>query len=187
MNTTKYLDEMEQGFQQALDTVKSALDNTAEEELHLPEAPGKWNMLQCIEHMSLATKVYTNNVKESLKLNHNAPAKEEYKGHWKGRMFAKMNAPKPGGEIPMKLKTFKTMDPPPALDPKAVIDAFYAEHEEMIRLINQSRAVNIDKVKVATALGSWVKLRLGEAFRFLLAHTQRHVVQLQRIKNTVQI
>ena len=186
MSTTEYLNEIEQGFQEAMDKVKSVLEQTEEAQLHVPEAPGKWNMLQCLEHMSLATQVYTENVKESLSGKNLPAAREEYKGHWKGRMFARMNAPKPGGEIPMKLKTFKTMDPPPQLDPKEVIEAFYKEHEVMIDLINQSREVNIDRIKVATALGSWVKLRLGEAYRFLLAHTQRHVVQLQRIKNTVQ-
>lgn len=186
MNTTKYLDEIELGFGEAMDKVKTMLSQTEEVQLHVPEAPGKWNMLQCLEHMSLATRVYTENVREALAGNQLPAAREEYKGHWKGRMFARMNAPKPGGEIPMKLKTFKTMDPPPKLDSNAVIDEFYREHEMMIALINESRAVNIDRIKVATALGSWVKLRMGEAFRFLLAHTQRHVVQLQRIKNTVQ-
>jgi len=186
MNTSKYLNEMEQGFHEALASVRSTLEQSEDALLNLPEAPGKWSMLQCIEHMSLATLVYTANVKEVLAHNGLAPAAEAYKGHWKGRLFAKMNAPKPGGEIPMKLKTFKTMDPPGNLDPKTVIDQFFEVHDEMISLINQSRQVNIDKVKIATALGPWVKLRLGEAYRFILAHTQRHVVQLKRIKNTVQ-
>ena len=185
MNTTQYLNEIEQGFQAALETAKATISKADEAQLHLPEAPGKWNMLQCLQHLTLATRVYTENVKEALSTDNLAPASPEYKGHWKGRMFAKMNAPKPGGEIPMKVKTFKTMEPPPQLDSREVIDAFFAEHEYMIELINESRAINIDKVKVATALGSLVKLRLGEAYRFLLAHTQRHIVQLQRIKNTV--
>ena len=56
----------------------------------------------------------------------------------------------------------------------------------MIALVEKSRAVNIDRIKVPTALGSMVKLRLGEALRFIVAHTQRHLVQLERIKNVVQ-
>ena len=184
--TTKYLDEMEQGFQEALETVKATLEKSEEKLLNMPEAPGKWSMLQCLQHMSIATKLYNDNVKAELEGKQHPAASDTYKGHWKGRMFAKMNAPKPGGEIPMKLKTFKTMEPPSNLDAREVIQEFYEVHEEMISLINQSRKVNIDKIKVATALGSWVKLRLGEAYRFILAHTQRHIVQLKRIKNTVQ-
>lgn len=185
ISTTTYLNEIEAGFRQAIDQVKSLVENTEGVELNTPEAPGKWHMLQCIEHMSRATELYVNNVSEKLNNGALPPSNQQYKGHWKGRMFAKMNAPKPGDEIPMKLKTFKTMEPPNELDAQTVLDRFYTVHEEMISAVNKTRDINIDKVKVATALGPMVKLRIGEAYRFVLAHTQRHVVQLKRIKNTV--
>lgn len=185
INTTTYLNEIEAGFRQAIDEVKSLVENTEGISLNTPEAPGKWHMLQCIEHMSRATEVYVNNVAEKLQNGALPPANQEYKGHWKGRMFAKMNAPKPGEEIPMKLKTFKAMEPPQELDAQTVLDRFYTVHEQMIATVNNSRSINIDKVKVATALGPMVKLRVGEAYRFVLAHTERHLVQLKRIKSTV--
>lgn len=185
VKTTKYLNEIEAGFRQAIDEVKSLVENTEGVKLNTPEAPGKWHMLQCIEHMSRATEVYVNNVQGKLQNETLPPANAEYKGHWKGRMFARMNAPKPGDEIPMKLKTFKSMEPPQELDSQTVLNRFYEVHEEMISVINKTRSVNIDKIKIATALGPMVKLRIGEAYRFLLAHTQRHMVQLRRIKNTV--
>lgn len=187
VNTTTYLNETESSFRQAIDQVKSLVENTEGSVLNTPEAPGKWHMLQCIEHMSRATEVYINNVGDKMTNGALPTANQEYKGHWKGRMFAKMNAPKSGGVIPMKLKTFKSMEPPQDLDAQVVIDRFYAVHEEMIAVINKSRSINIDKVKIATALGPMVKLRIGEAYRFVLAHTQRHMVQLKRIKNAVVI
>lgn len=183
--TTGYLDEIENGFQQILKEARIIIDSTDEALLNQPEAPGKWSMLQCLEHMSLASKVYVDNVEQKLNNGQLPTASPRYKGHWKGRMFAKMNAPKPGGEIPMKLKTFKFMEPENTLDANKVINEFFSVHERFIELINESRSINIDKVKVVTALGSMVRLRMGEAFRFLLAHTQRHMVQLKRIKNTV--
>ena len=185
IKTSEYLDEMKAGFEQAINKVKSLVGSVDSEMLNQPEAPGKWSMLQCIEHMSLASQLYNENITAKLNNGQLQPAKATYKGHWKGRIFAKMNAPKPDGEIPMKLKTFKFMEPPVTLDGEQVINQFYSVHQTMIALIDESRAVNIDRVKVATALGNMVKLRLGEAYRFLLAHTQRHVVQLERIKNTV--
>lgn len=185
MKTSEYLDIMKAGFEQAIAQVKSLVEGVESTQLNQPEAAGKWSMLQCIEHMSLASQLYNDNIAAKLNNGHLQPAKATYKGHWKGRMFAKMNAPKPGGEIPMKLKTFKFMEPPATLDADEVINQFYTVHQTMIDLIEQSRNVNIDRLKVATALGKMVKLRLGEAYRFLLAHTQRHLVQLERIKNTV--
>ena len=185
IKTSEYLDEMKQGFEQAIAQVKSQVSSVDKALLNQPEAPGKWSMLQCIEHMSLASQLYNENIGKKLNNGNLHPARATYSGHWKGRMFAKMNAPKPGGEIPMKLKTFKFMEPPTSLDADKVTRQFYQVHETMIELIDQSRSINIDRAKVATALGSMVKLRIGEAYRFLLAHTQRHLVQLERIKNTV--
>lgn len=185
VNTTSYLNEIASGFSQAIDEVTSLCGNASETQLTTPEAQGKWNMLQCIEHMSLATELYIKNIGTILKASNLPPANQQYKGHWKGRMFAKMNAPKSGGEIPMKLKTFKTMEPLPTLDKEQTIQRFCEVHQQLIDIVNESRSVNIDKIKVATALGSMVKLRVGEAYRFILAHTQRHMTQLKRIKNTV--
>jgi hypothetical protein len=185
VNTKEYLDETEAGFQSAIKEVELLVANLDTTTLNAPEAEGKWNMLECIEHMSLATEVYTKNISDKIKSGGLPPASKTFKGHWKGRMFARMNAPKPGGEIPMKLKTFKFMEPKNQLKETEVINRFISIHREIIDLIEQSRSVNIDKVKVATALGPMVKLRLGEAYRFILAHTQRHLVQLKRIKTTV--
>lgn len=185
VNTTTYLNQIESGFRQAMDRVNSLVENVEGVALNTPEAPGKWHMLQCIEHMSRATEVYVHNVADKLGSGSLPSASQEYKGHWKGRMFVKMNAPKEGDVIPMKLKTFKSMEPPHELDPQIVIDRFHRVHEALIAVVNKSRSVNIDRVKIATALGPMVKLRVGDAYQFILAHTQRHLVQLERIKNTV--
>lgn len=185
VNTKEYLDEAAAGFESAISEVELLVANLDTRTLNTPEADGKWSMLECIEHMSLATEVYTKNIGDKIKEDSLPPASKDFKGHWKGRMFARMNAPKAGGEIPMKLKTFKSMEPKNQLKETEVINRFLSIHREIIDLIDQSRSVNIDRVKVATALGPMVKLRLGEAYRFILAHTQRHLVQLQRIKNTV--
>ena len=185
INTAKYLDEVTSGFQKTMDEVKALCDPLEEKELNTPEGPGRWSMLQCLEHINLANEFYVKNIETKLEAETLPPASDMYRGHWKGRIFAKMNAPKPGDEIPMKIKTFKTMDPKPSLEKAFILDRFYDTHESLIEVIEKTRAINIDKVKIATALGPMVKLRIGEAYRFILAHTQRHMVQLRRIKSTV--
>lgn len=185
ISTQKYLDGVISELEQAISRVEKLTANLDEKTLNLPEADGKWSMLQCIEHITLATAVYVKNFNEKLNGQQLPAAADNYKGHWKGKMFAKMNAPKPEGEIPMKLKTFKFLEPKSQLNSNTVMAEFKQVHEQMIGLVEKSRGVNIDRIKVPTALGSMVKLRLGEALRFIVAHTQRHLVQLERIKNTV--
>lgn len=185
VNTQQYLNEVEKSLQNAIDVVKLLTQNINPVILNTPEAAGKWSMLQCIKHISLATSIYVRNVGEILAKPKLPGAKENFKGHWKGKWFAKMNAPKPGGEIPMKLKTFKSMEPAGNLNAEEIIDEFIKVHQQMIEVVNRSRIFNIDRIKVVTALGPMVKLRLGEAYRFITAHTDRHLVQLKRIEKTV--
>lgn len=183
--TKEYLDEIKEGFEQILMEAKTQLSGVDTTTLNTPEAEKKWSMLQCLKHMSLATGLYNRNISKKLEEQGLPPANTSYHGNWKGRLFAKMNAPKPNGHIPAKLKTFKSMDPIRELNADEVTAEFMRVHENMIQIIDKSRTVNVDRIKIATALGPMVKLTIGEAYRFILAHTRRHMVQLQRIKATV--
>jgi uncharacterized damage-inducible protein DinB len=185
ISAQKYLDEVVNDLKEAVTKVERLTENLDETTLNKLEAEGKWSMLQCIEHITLATAIYVKNFTEKLNSQQLPTAKDSYQGHWKGRMFAKMNAPKPEGAIPMKMKTFKFLEPKSQLRSQSVLAEFKQVHEQMIALVEKSRTVNIDRIKVATALGPMVKLRLGEALRFIIAHTQRHLVQLERIKATI--
>ena len=134
--------------------------------------------------MSIATNVYVKNLSELLENGDTKPAIEEYKGGWMGRYLEKSNLPKQDGELKNKLKTFKWMDPDNQFERDEIMDEFILAHQKFIELIKQSEVVNLDRTKIQTAI-PMLKLRLGDAYKFLLAHTKRHVVQLHRIKTTV--
>ncbi len=184
MNSKVFIEETAGAFESLIDEVINAVDGMNHKALLIPEAEGKWNMLQCIKHMSLATQVYVRNAEEKLANTSNPISSGQFKGSWKGRWFVKMNEPKENGHIPSKLKTFKTMEPQSELDKQEVVDEFISTHQKFISLIKASEGINLDKTRIPTAIPI-VKLRLGDAYRFILAHTKRHVVQLKRIKSTV--
>ena len=184
MNSNKYLEEIATEFENQIDQVINLVDGVDRQTMNVAESEGKWSMLQCIEHMTLATQVYVQNVEEKLTDESNPASSGLFKGSWKGRLFAKMNAPKQDGSIRNKLKTFKTMEPAETLNREETIDRFVSTHQKFIELVKASEKVNLDKTRVATAL-PMIKLRLGDAYKFILAHTKRHVAQLSRIKRSV--
>lgn len=184
MNSKEYIAQIVSGFEKCIDQVIELTDLVDQKTLNIPEGEGKWSMLQCINHLSLATEGYVTNVEAKLKSTSLAPSTSEFNGSWLGRYFEKTNQPKPNGEIPNKIKPFKRMTPSNDLNRKEVIDEFIVTHQKFIELIKASEAVNLDKTKVPTAIPI-IKLRLGDAFKFILAHTRRHVVQLERIKKSI--
>jgi predicted RNA-binding protein with RPS1 domain len=184
MNSKLFIAQISDGFEQAIDEVINAVDGVNHQLMNIPEGEKKWSMLQFIKHTSIATAVYVKNLSELLENENQKPAVKEYSGGWMGRYLEKSNQPKQNGELKNKLKTFKWMDPENQLDQNEVIDEFIVTHQKMIELIKQSEVVNLDRTKIKTAV-PMLKLRLGDAYKFLLAHTRRHVVQLRRIKSTV--
>ena len=167
-----------------LSQVRSTIENLDERTLNTPEDVEKWSMLQCLKHLSYAIEVYNENIEQAFTVGkHNSPS-ETFKSHWKGDMFTKMISPKDNGEI-KTMKTFKSMMPKVVMESEDTLAEFFSLHEKFAELIEQSKAFDLNKVKVNTALGPMVKLRLGDAFRFIIGHAQRHLIQLKRIKATV--
>lgn len=170
--------------EKALVEVKDIINGLDDDTLNTQEAEGKWSILQCLKHLSIANQIYVNNISKAF-TKYPQQNEQEFRSHWKGDYFTKMISPKGDGEVKNSMKTFKSMNPDQALNPKLTIEEFFSTHEELIELMKKSESYNLNKVKVPTALGPIIKLRLGDAFRFLLGHLDRHVIQLKRIKKAV--
>lgn len=184
LKATTHIQASIQQCEKALSEVEEIIAGLDDDILNTQEAAGKWSMLQCLKHLSIANNIYVENIEKALGKYPQKP-EETFSSHWKGDYFTKMISPRENGEVKNNMKTFKSMDPAKALKPKETIDEFFKTHRKLIDLMRQSANYSLNKVKVPTALGPLVKLRLGDAFRFLLGHLDRHVLQLKRIRQAV--
>lgn len=181
VEASKHINTSQEDLKHILSEVKSLVEGLDEKTLNRQEGEGKWSMLQCLKHLSIAVNVYNNNSQLAMsKSSHQTPA-SEFKSHWKGDMFVKMISPRDNGELKNNMKTMKSMNPESSLNAEATINEFFQLHEQFIGIMEQSRDYNINRVKVNTAIGPLVKLRLGDAYRFIIGHAQRHLIQLKRI------
>lgn len=182
---SEHIDSSKKELKLVLSEVKTTLESLQDINLNTQEADGKWSILQCLKHMSIAVEVYNHNIGKALETGNHQSPDSDFKSHWKGDMFVKMISPKENGVVKNNMKTMKTMNPENSLDAQKTVDEFFNSHNEFIDLMEKSRAFNINRVKVNTAIGPLVKLRLGDAYRFIIAHAQRHLIQLRRIRSVV--
>lgn len=64
----------------------------------------------------------------------------------------------------------------------------FAEHQDkLINLLTLAGSRNITKIHVPLSLTRMVKLRLGDALRFLIAHEQRHLIQARNTLKKVGV
>lgn len=140
-------------------------------------APGKWSVVEVLEHLNSYTTYYLKAVENSLK---NAmPAREFYKPGIIGNYFTKLMRPTEAGKVKNKMKTLKNHRPARFLDSAPVIKTFLEHQHRLLDLLEKAKSADIGGIKTPITISRYIKLKTGDVFRFLIAHEQRHFVQIE--------
>jgi len=46
--------------------------------------------------------------------------------------------------------------------------------------LREAKTKNLNTIKIPTTLSKWIRMNLGDTFRFLIAHNERHIRQAKR-------
>lgn len=171
------------------DLLKTANEQfvTAPKEVLLRQpAPDKWSVAQCLDHLNSYSRFYVPAMEKAIqsKLTGSLPPAPAatFKSGFLGNYFTKMMEPKMDGKPGMRMQAPKAYRPLADLDAGKVVSEFIEWQQKTKVLLDQAKLVNIQKVKVPTTLGSWLKFSLGDTFRFVIAHERRHMAQALRAK-----
>jgi len=138
-------------------------------------ALGKWSALQAYEHLNSYSRYYLPAIEEAM---HNSKSsKEWFTPGWLGNYFTNMMLPK-NGVVTNKMQAPKDHRPPPNLDVNLVFDEFLKQQHRLLNLLEAAKKKNISTIRVPISISKLFKLKLGDTFRFLIAHQQRHLVQI---------
>ncbi|KAA5538038.1 DinB family protein [Paenimyroides baculatum] len=136
-----------------------------------------WSVLECLEHLNLYGNFYLLEIKNRIETS-TTKATTEFKSGWLGNYFAQSMLPK---ENLNKMKAFKSMNPIHSSLSKNTVMIFINQQKQLLDLLNASRNVNLNKVKTSISITTFIKLKLGDTFKFLIYHNKRHVVQAQKV------
>ena len=146
------------------------------------ENNASWSVLECLEHLNLYGDYYLPEIENKIKES-TTEAEVEFNSGMLGNYFAKSMLPK---EKLNKMKTFKDKNPLHSTLDKSVIDKFLNQQIKLVDLLNQSKKVSLNKVKIKTSISSFISLKLGDTFQFLINHIIRHLNQVNRIQAAVK-
>lgn len=158
-------------------TEAETLKEKSDEQLNYKQHAESWSVLECLEHLNLYGRFYLPEIKNCIQQG-KGKSDPVFKSGWLGNYFANSMLPK---EKLNKMKTFRNMNPLNSNLDKKVIDEFISQQNEMLRLLEESRKVSLNKTRTAISISKLIKLKLGDTFRFVIYHNQRHMVQAQRI------
>ncbi len=152
------------------------------EELRKKPAEDAWSVVEVIAHLNYYARFYLTAMEEQLD-GHQTQAKSTFTPGWFGNYFTKIIGPSADGAVKNKMTTPKDGRPlaPAALDPQQEIQEFVQHQHQILNLLKIAHSADLGRIRVPISLTRMIRLKLGDTFRFVVAHEQRHFQQIARI------
>lgn len=159
--------------------------NLPSEVLNFKESPDKWSMLECLEHLNRYGEYYLPEIEKAIHARRTlASAGLIYRSGLLGNYFANLMKAKNGKMV--RMKTPGDKNPSGSALSLIVIDRFIKQQEMMRSLLEQARRVDLTKAKVPISIAKFIRLNLGDTFRFMINHIERHVIQAENVKRRAE-
>lgn len=139
--------------------------------------PGKWSVVQVLEHLNSYGRYYLVAIERSL--TQNRQAVDFFTPGWLGDYFTRLMQPREDGTLKRKLQAPKDHRPPATLDVIPVLTEFIEQQQHLLTLLENAKEKNIGAIRTPVSISKFIRLKLGDTFRFLIAHEQRHFVQIR--------
>ncbi|MBK9190046.1 MAG: DinB family protein [Crocinitomicaceae bacterium] len=145
-----------------------------------------WSIAQCLAHLNAYYSFYIPVFKERIKNTRFRTPGEYFVSSPLGT--ASILAVKLGKvkNVKRRLKAAKDYNPlvNATLKTENAVQDFLDYQDEMLKIIAESRFINIRKAKCSLAVTTLIKLRLGDAFQLVSYHNERHVEQAKNVMKT---
>lgn len=153
------------------------LQQLDEATLNRRPAPESWSILECVEHLNRYSDYYIP-VMDTAMNTAKPGAVSTFSPGWLGDYFAKLMQPK---EKLNKIKTFADKNPIHQPLDRKVIAHFIEQQHQLIRLLDKAAQYDLNRIRIPITLSRFIRLKLGDTFRFVIYHQQRHMEQIERI------
>ncbi|MDD2792382.1 MAG: DinB family protein [Sediminibacterium sp.] len=170
------LEEMDQYFHQTVSAQPDAVLNQT------PQNRG-WSAIQVLDHLNFYSRWYLPRLEDAFRESRkrNLAAQPYFKSGWLGGYFIRMMKPRADGSIASKMKAPSSAAPAATLDSAAVLLEFEQHLQHMNSLLKLAEKADLLHTRVTTSLSSFIRLKSGDALWFVLAHAERHFIQMKRI------
>lgn len=185
LNNQKLIAELVSRNNLCIKTVEEKYSKLSEVQLNQKPAPDKWSIAQCLIHIIKADEIYLKQFER--KISDQSIADLSYKPGWLGNWFANNIAPKQD-KLQSSMKSLKVMDPQVNIellgnefkDGQDVINKFITQQKSLNSYMKTAINIDLATIKIQTAI-PLVKIKLGDAFRFVVGHNERHIWQAEKV------
>ncbi len=76
------------------------------------------------------------------------------------------------------MNALKKHRPAADLYTKLVMDDFLEQQQRLLGLLERAKQKDIGAIRTSISISPFIKLKVGDTFRFFVAHEQRHFLQI---------
>ena len=184
LNSHKVLDDLIADVHAIINTVQNEFITLDNDLLYKQPAPDKWSVNQCLQHLNVTSYHYLPRFKKAIEqaVGVCQKRKESYRPSWLGNMAYNVTKPGADGIIPKPMKTFKMEFNPIIAEYKqtSAIPEFLQQKKQLLHYLDQAKNINLGGNRIPSLIPI-IRFKLGDAFRFLIAHEQRHILQAKNV------
>jgi len=179
MTTTELLSEVKQITENNISALRLRFSALSAEQKNWRKDANSWSISEIFAHLNSYAAYYHHAFIRKIEKTRFREPKENFissplgRSAWKSMKLGNMN------NIRRKMKTQRTYNP--LFDPSLVngedIHTFEKGLEELLRIIENSKQINIRKAKIPISISKIIRLRLGDALLFVVYHNERHMQQ----------
>lgn len=147
---------------------------------------GKWSIVQILEHLNAYNRFYLTEIEKNLSIISYDKNPWFQPGFW-GEKFTRMMKPKNVFEIKNKMKTSKKYSFPNSLNVETVLNEFLEHQDKLLHFLELAKKSDLNKIHIPLTITNLIKFKLGDVFRFLIAHEQRHLIQARNTLKKVGV
>jgi hypothetical protein len=181
-NSNQLINDLQQQTESFLDEAVQQWQMLPPTTMLHKEAPEKWSAAQCLMHLNSYGDYYLPAIARSIDeaLSKHWVSTTNFKSSWFGNFFTEMMLPRDEAGTVKKMKAPKNHTPRANSNSDVAIATFIDQQEKVLQLLEKAKAIDLKKAKTPISISKFIKLPVGDTFRFLIAHNYRHVLQAKR-------
>lgn len=136
----------------------------------------KWSIVQILEHLNAYGRYYLPAIEKEIAFRSKA-VPTWFNSGFLGNYFTNTMKPKNVFEVTNKMTAMKSYTFPNSLNVDTVLKEFEEQQQKLMQLLELARERDLNSIRIPITITKMVKFKLGDVFRFLIAHQQRHMIQ----------
>jgi hypothetical protein len=160
------------------EAVEELVRNLTDTQLSWKPNPGSWSIAECLEHLAATARADLPYLRRAIAEGRSR--RMSGRGPFRYGLFGRLLIACMDASVLFKFKAPAVYRPSANRAPRESIDEFFSRQQEILECLRESDGLDLARTKMSLPSHEFLRLSIGQEFRLLVVHEQRHVEQAKR-------